>query len=161
MTRKNWMVGALCAALLPLAALAGDGAMSGHFHAGMRGGDAALLSGVTLSAAQQTQIEQLHQAAWAQAKPLMQQLHSLHSQKEALLFAAGSVNTASLTALHQQESALRTQLEDLRLNTTLQVRSVLTADQLATAAATHAQMESLHQQMHSLTHPGAASSTAQ
>ena len=151
--------------LLPFAALAQSGdaadAMPGHFGMGMHGQDAALLSGVNLSSAQQTQVQQLHEAARTQAKPLMQQLRSLHQQIEALLFAAGAVNTTQLAALHQQESTLRGQLDDIHLNTLLQVRSVLTADQIAQAAQTHAQMESLHQQMHSLMHQGAMSSTAQ
>ena len=165
MIRRNWMIGALGAALLPFAALAQSGDAPdfapGGFHMGMHGPEAALLSGVNLSSVQQTQVQQLRDAARTQAKPLMQQLRSLHEQIDGLLFAAGAVDTTKLTALRTQEATLRGQLDDLHLNTILQVRSVLTPAQLAQAAATHTQMESLHDQMHNLMHQGAQSPTAQ
>ena len=158
MTRKAWMVGALCAALLPLAAVAQpDGGP--HFH-GMHGGpDSALLQGVTLTDTQKTQIQSIHQTNWATAKPLMQQLHATEEQIEAALLASGNVDTASVTALQATATSLHAQLDQLRLATELQVRNVLTSAQIATAASTHAQMESLHQQMHSLMRSGVESSS--
>jgi len=160
MTRKTWMVGALCAALLPLAALAqpGDGPM--HFHGG-HGPDSALLQGVTLTDAQRSQIQTIHQTNWATAKPLMQQLHETEEQITAALLASGSVNSSQLAALQATASSLHAQLDQLRLSTELQVRALLTSTQVAQAATTHAQMQSLHEQMHSLMHAGAQSSTAQ
>jgi Spy/CpxP family protein refolding chaperone len=162
MNGKKWIIGAICAAALPLAALAqghsGADGMGGHFH-GMHSPDAQLLQGVTLSDAQQTQIQQIHQAGWAQAKPLMQQLHSTESQIRDLFLAPGAVDTAKLTTLRQQASSLHQQLDDMRLNAMLQVRAALTPAQIAQAASNRTQMESLHQQMRNLTHPGAASST--
>jgi Spy/CpxP family protein refolding chaperone len=154
------MVGALCAALLPLAALAqpGDGPM--HFHGG-HGPDSALLQGVTLTETQQSQIQTIHQTNWATAKPLMQQLRATEEQITAALLASGSVNSSQLAALQSTASSLHAQLDQLRLSTELQVRGVLTSAQVAQAASTHAQVESLHQQMHSLMHSGAESSTAQ
>jgi Spy/CpxP family protein refolding chaperone len=158
MTRKTWMVGALCAALLPLAAVAqpGDGP---RFHG--HGPDSALLEGVTLTDAQQTQIQSIHQASWATAKPLMQQLRATEQQITAALLASGSVNSSQLATLQSTASSLHAQLDQQRLSTELQVRAVLTSAQIAQAASTHAQIESLHEQMHSLTHAGAQSSTAQ
>jgi Spy/CpxP family protein refolding chaperone len=152
MNRKTWMIGAIAAALLPLAALAQGDAPNGmmpHFR-GMHGGDSALLAGVTLTSDQQTQITALHQAARTQTKPLMQQLHSLQGQMRDLMLAPGAVNTAQATTLQQQISALHAQLDEQRLNTELQVRAVLTPAQLAQAASTGAQMKALHQQMRSL-----------
>jgi Spy/CpxP family protein refolding chaperone len=152
MNRKTWTIGAICAALLPLAALAQGDAPNGfapHFR-GHGGGDGALLAGVTLTTDQQTQITQIHQAAHAQVKPVMQQLHTIQGQIRDLMLATGDVNTSQLTALQQQASTLRSQLDEQRLNTELQVRAVLTPAQLAAAASTGAQMKALHQQMHSL-----------
>ena len=167
MTRKTWMVGALCAALLPLAAMAqADGPsapadMPAHFH-GMHGGhDSALLQGVTLTDTQRTQIQTIHQAGWAAAKPLMQQLRATEEQITAALLASGNVNSSQLAALQSTASALHAQLDQQRLSTELQVRALLTSAQVAQAASTRAQMQSLHQQMHSLMHAGAESSTAQ
>ncbi|MEI9987979.1 MAG: periplasmic heavy metal sensor [Aliidongia sp.] len=166
MNRKTWMIGALCAALLPLAAVAqqGDapGGMPMHFHGGMHGGGAsALLQGVTLTSTQQTQIASIRQTNWAAAKPIMQQLRATETQIRDLLLAAGSVNTAQLTSLQQTASSLHQQLDAQRLNTMLQIRAVLTSTQIAQAASTHQQMQALHQQMHSLMQSGAESSTAQ
>lgn len=163
MIRKTWMIGAACAVLLPLAVMAQPGdapdGMPMHFH-GMHAPDSALLEGVTLTDAQRTQIQTIHQTNWAAAKPLMQQLHATEEQINQALLAAGSVNTAQVTALETTASSLRSQLDQQRLNNELQVRAVLTPAQLAQAASTHTQLEALHQQMHSLIHAGAQSSTA-
>ena len=161
MNRKTWMVGALYATLLPLAALAQpDGAPEMHFHGG-HGPDSALLQGVTLTDTQRSQIETIHETNWATAKPLMQQLHATEEQITAALLASGSVNSSQLAALQSTASSLRAQLDQQRLSTELQVRALLSSTQLAQAAATHTQIESLHQQMHSLMHAGAQSSTEQ
>jgi Spy/CpxP family protein refolding chaperone len=160
--RKAWMIGAACAALLPLAAMAQPGeGQGGHFRDAAHSPAAELLQGVTLSDAQQAQIAQIRQTAWAAAKPMMQQMRATGSQIRDLMFAAGAVDTAKLTALRQQQSQLRQQLDDQRMNVELQIRATLTSTQLAQAASTHAQVEALHQQMHSLVHAGAASTTAQ
>ena len=162
MTRKTWMVGALCAALLPLAALAQPGdAPEGmmHFHGGH--GDSALLTGVALTDTQRSQIQTIHQTNWAAAKPLMQQLRATEEQITAALLASGNVNSSQLAALQSTASSIHAQLDQQRLSTELQVRAVLTSAQVAQAATNHAQMESLHQQMHSLMHAGAQSSTEQ
>jgi Spy/CpxP family protein refolding chaperone len=153
------MVGALCAALLPLAALAqpGDGPM--HFHGGH--GDSALLEGVTLTDTQRSQIETIHQTNWAAAKPLMQQLRATEEQITAALLASGSVNSSQLAALQSTASSLHAQLDQQRLSTEIQVRALLTSAQVAQAASTHTQMQSLHEQMHSLMHAGAQRSTEQ
>jgi protein CpxP len=158
MIRKTWIAGAVCAALLPLAALAQGDA---HFHGGMHGGASALLSGVTLTSEQQTQVASIRQSAWTTAKPLMQQLHSTEQQIQTLLLTPGAVNTTQLNTLEQTASGLRSQLQDQRLSVELQIRGVLTASQLTQAASTHSQLEALHEQEHSLMHAGAQNSTAQ
>jgi Spy/CpxP family protein refolding chaperone len=159
MNRKTWTIGAICAALLPLAALAQGDAPNGFGHFRGHGGDAALLAGVTLTTDQQTQISQIHQTARAQVKPVMQQLHTIQGQIRDALLASGDVNTSQLTALQAQASQLRSQLDEQRLNTELQVRAVLTPAQLATAASTGAQLKALHQQMHSLMGGASTAST--
>jgi Spy/CpxP family protein refolding chaperone len=157
MNGKTWMIGAICAALLPLAALAqGDG--PARFRGGF-GGEAALLKGVNLSAEQQTAIQTIRQNARTQNKPVMQQLRSVEEQIHSALLASGSVNMSALTALQTQASQLRSQLESARLAARVAVRNTLTSEQLATAAATDAQLHALHQQERSLMHPAATDST--
>jgi Spy/CpxP family protein refolding chaperone len=166
MKGRNWAVGALFAALLPLAAVAQVGGSAsdgipGHFRGAFRGPDAALLSGVNLTEAQQTQIQQIRQTARAQIKPVAQQLRAIEAQIHASLLAPGPVNSTTLTGLQGQASALRTQLDQARTNTLLQVRNVLTAEQLATAASTATQLKSLREQARSLMHPSQDSTTQQ
>jgi Spy/CpxP family protein refolding chaperone len=160
------MIGAACAALLPLAALAqghdGSDSMPGHGRGmGMHGSESEILSGVALTDGQKSQIQSIHQAGWAAAKPMMQQLHAIDEQIRDLLLTPGTVNTGTLTSLRAQQTTLRQQLDDQRMSTILQVRGALTSAQISQAAATHQQMEALHTQMHNLTHPGAASSAVQ
>jgi len=166
MKGKNWVVGAFCAALLPLAAVAqvggnGPDGIPGHFRGAFRGPDAALLSGVNLTEAQQTQIQQIRQTARAQIKPVAQQLRAVETQIHATLLAPGPVNSTTLTGLQGQASALRTQLDQARVNTLLQIRNVLTAEQLATAASTITQLKSLREQARGLMHPSQDSTAPQ
>ena len=160
MNGKTWMIGAICAALLPLAAIA-QGDASGHFRGGFGGGDAALLKGVTLSADQEAAIQAIRQNARTQNKAVAQQLRAVDAQIHSALLASGSVNMAALTALQTQASQLRSQLDQARLAAKVAVRNTLTSEQLATAAATDAQLQSLHQQERSLMHPATDSTTVQ
>src|ERR1700722_14992903 len=116
MNAKTWMIGAACAALLPLAALAQNDRMDGmpgHGHGmGMHGADSEILAGISLTDAQKTQIQSIRQAGWAAARPVMQQLHATDEQIRDLLLTPGAVNTAQLTSLRQQQSTLRGQLDD-------------------------------------------------
>src|ERR1700735_107832 len=109
MNGKTWMIGAICAALLPLAAVA-QGNGPGHFRGGFGGGESALLKGVTLSADQETAIQTIRQNARTQNKPVAQQLRAIEVQIHSALLASGSVNMSALTALQTQASQLRSQL---------------------------------------------------
>lgn len=122
---------------------------AGHgFH---RGDD--FLRGVSLTDAQREQVRQIEQAGWAQAKGGFEQMRSLHEQIMARLLAPGSVTEADLAPLVQQEQTLRAQEDEQRLARALQVRQILTPQQLAEAASRHQQLENLHEQKHQLMQP--------
>ncbi len=129
------------------AALADPGGF-GHHH-----GDDELFRGVAMSDAQRDEIRKIEQAGWTQAKGAFSQMRSVHEQVMARLLAPGSVSEADLAPLVQQEQALRAQLDEQRLASALQMRQVLTPQQLAQAAAQHEQLESLHEQEHQISHP--------
>ena len=112
-----------------------------------------LFQGVALSDAQRDQVKQIEKAGWEQARGTFQQMHSVHEQVMARLLAPGSVSEADLAPLVQQEQALRAQLDQQRLTAALQMRQVLTPQQLAQAAAKHQQLDSLHEQEHQLMQP--------
>jgi len=119
----------------------------GGFGGGPGGGDMEFLHGLNLTDAQKDQAKTIERSAWAQARPLMEQLHTLHEQFVTTLLTAGSTQ-AQAAAIQQQEESVRAQLDTERLGTTMQLRALLTPEQLAQAADLHSKLEALHQQEH-------------
>jgi Spy/CpxP family protein refolding chaperone len=111
------------------------------------------LRGVSLTEAQRDQVRQIEQAGWAQAKNGFEQMRAVHEQIMAKLLAPGSVTEADLAPLVQQAQALRAQADEQHVMRELQLREVLTPQQLAEAASHHQQLESLHEQEHQLMQP--------
>ncbi len=108
------------------------------------------LQGVTLTDAQRTQLHQIMQANWRQMKPQRQTLRSLREQIGDDLASTTAVSAAQLAALQQQAETVRVQLDQARLEAALQVRELLTADQLSRSESVHAQLVTLHQQERSV-----------
>jgi len=121
--------------------------MGGEFH---HGGGMEFLHGLNLTDAQKAQMKSLHQAGWKQMKPIMTQLRSIHEQMVNRMLASGEVTAEALSPLVQQEESLRNQMDAIHLSQTLQMRALLTPEQLAQAASTHAKLETLHQQEHAV-----------
>ena len=109
-----------------------------------------LLRHVNLTADQQTQIHQIMDANFAEARPLIKQLHGIHDSIADKLLNAGTVSTADLTPLQTQESSIHQQLDQQMLATALKIRGVLTPAQLAQAADLHTKLKSLRSQMETL-----------
>ena len=153
MTRSNNRRTVLFASALALSAAAGAHAheWGGHAHGNMMFG---LLDGVTLSDTQQQQVHTVMQSGFAATRSTRQALRALDEQISSAMLSPGTVSTASLTPLLQQQERLRAQLDQERLSVALQVRQVLTASQLAQAAQAHSQLAGLHQQEESIAHPG-------
>lgn len=108
------------------------------------------LKQANLTSDQQTQLNSILQSGAAQAKPLLDQLHSINSQISAKLLQAETPSAADFTSLVQQAAQLQQQLQQQSVALALQVRSILTAEQLAQMAQLSQQMESLHSQMDAL-----------
>lgn len=141
--------------------LASTGAVSaqpgaGGEHDGWRHGDA-LLDGVTLTDTQKTKMHALVKAEHQDSKSLFDQLHAVHEQIEAKLLSAGDVTEAAIAPLAQQEASLMQQLGAKRVANEIAIRNLLTADQIAKAATTHAQLVSLHNQERALRETGETS----
>jgi Spy/CpxP family protein refolding chaperone len=155
------VIGAVCATLLPLVAIAQMPGGPGHFHSQFRGGggEGMLLQGLNLSTDQQTAIRTIHQAAHAQAKPMVEQLRQIRTEMKSAMLAAGPVDANKLATLQTQASTLKSQLDQLRLTSMIQVRNTLTPDQLQQAATTANALSSLHEQERALMHPESATGT--
>ena len=131
---------------------------SGDWHGGGHGGDGMeILHSLSLTDAQKEQAHQIEHASWTQSKPIMEQMHAVHEQIATAVLASGNVTAETLAPLVQQEEQLRTQMDQQRLNTVLQIRALLTPEQLAQAATTHQKLAALHEQEHEVMH---ASETA-
>jgi periplasmic protein CpxP/Spy len=138
-------------ALLPLTAIAqGQTFGAGHHRYGAPRGDLGFLAGVTLTDAQKAQIHQLLRASFAATKPLRQQRHAVRAQISDQLASTASVDATQLSGLQQQAEQLGAQIDAQRLATALQIRALLTPDQLAQAAQVHQQLATLRAQMRSL-----------
>lgn len=134
--------------------LAAGGVQAQGMHPGMHGdmghGYLGFLQGVTLSDAQQAKMHDIMHASWQQLKPQMHQLRALREQIGGDLASTASISAAQLAALQQQAQTLRNQLDQAKLATAMQVRALLTPDQLSRSATVHAQLAALHQQEHAV-----------
>jgi Spy/CpxP family protein refolding chaperone len=149
MTLKRILIGAGLAVALPLTALAvtqgGYPEGFGRGHGGPRG-ELAFLHGIELTDSQKSQLHTIMQNAWKTTGPLEKQDRALHNQVREALLAPGALDSTSLASLTKQEAQLHEQIETARLNTAIQVRGLLTEDQISKAATVHQQLEALRQQ---------------
>jgi Spy/CpxP family protein refolding chaperone len=134
----------------------------GHPRWGMRGmspgmmGDGGsmllplVLKGVDLTPEQETRVQEIMAAHRPTLQTLFQQMRETHEELSAKLFTPGDVQEADLTPYLQRTAQLREQLMQEGLKVALEVRSVLTAEQLAKAAALKSRMKALHSEWRSL-----------
>ena len=146
----------LAAGTLALA-VAGSSRAFGH---GMGGGDACghgglaggrrVLHALALSADQKQGVHDILR----EHRPTLAQLGANEmTARQAIadkLLGTGTVTQNDLDALVQQESQARTALMRERMATDLEVRKVLTPEQIQKAATIHAGMKQLHDQMRQL-----------
>ena len=125
-----------------------------HGRAGGGHGYLGFLQGVQLTGSQRQQMHGLMKAAWAQDKAQAKQLRALKTQIADEMAGAGAVSADRMSGLQQQAAAIAEQLDADRLSVAMQVRGLLTPDQLAQSASVHTQMKSLHQQEHALLQQG-------
>ena len=111
------------------------------------------LSSLNLNADQQAQVKSILSTYRTAARPIIQQIWQAQSGLGDKLLAPGQVQTADVQGQLQLISQLRAQLLQLSAQATVDVRNVLTADQLNTAAQNKAKMKDLRSQMRQLMAP--------
>jgi periplasmic protein CpxP/Spy len=111
------------------------------------------LRAADLTSAQQAQIKQILHDNRANMQTQFEQMHAAREAMASKLFSAGTVAASDLSTETQQISQAQQQMLQNELNVALQVRAVLTPDQLQKVAQLHAKFESLHQQMRALMGP--------
>jgi Spy/CpxP family protein refolding chaperone len=128
----------------PLPDMMGEGAPGGGPDLPM------FLRGASLRPDQRAQAQRILDRSHPAFARLFDQIHTSKQQLGDQLFAPGTVNSASLENTSRQLAGLQAQLADLELQTALQIRALLTPDQLSRVAEFHQKVESLHRQMHDL-----------
>ncbi len=160
-TRKEWrgavvLVGVLAAGLWTTSAF---GRPPGGRDAGWeRGGDAMslpqLIRGVGLTEAQRSQIRQIVTSHRPKFEALQRQLRAAREQLDEKLYSPGPVKLEDLAPLTQQIGKLREPLMQESLQVALEVRKVLTPDQLAKAMRRRQRLNELRAEIRSLLEEG-------
>ena len=109
-----------------------------------------VVKGVGLTEAQQVQVKQIVGAHQAQFRALLAQLRSAHEQLGEKLYAPGPLQAGDVAPLVQQVGQLRGLLTQEALQVALEVRAVLTPEQLARAEQIRHKLKDLRSEMRSL-----------
>jgi len=148
--RSNLAVAAIVASILLTGTAFGEGVGPGRHGTGWGG---PILRSVGLTDAQKAQIHQIMASHRPQFRALREQLRAARSQLGDQLYGANPVTTATLAPLTQQIDKLREQLAQERLQVALEIRGVLTSDQLAKATQIRLELSQLRSRMRTLLNP--------
>lgn len=109
-----------------------------------------VLRGVDLTEAQEKQVRAIMEAHRATFRTLFGELQAAQGDMADKLFAPGEVRAEDLTSQLQRVAQLREQLMQEGLKVALEVRGILTPEQLAKAAELKERVRSLHTEMREL-----------
>ena len=109
-----------------------------------------VLKGVDLTDAQEKRVQEIMAAHRARLRTLFSELQATHKDLGDKLFAPGDVRLEDFTPQMQQMGQLREQLMQEGLKAAVEVRNLLTPEQLAKAAEIKDRMRALHTEMREL-----------
>lgn len=109
-----------------------------------------LVKGVELTEAQQSQVKQIVAAHQPQFRALLSQIRSLREQLGEKLYAPGPLKADDVAPLMQQIGQLRGQLTQEAVQVALEIRAVLTPEQLARAEQIQHKLKDLRSEMRGL-----------
>jgi Spy/CpxP family protein refolding chaperone len=124
-----------------------------HHHHDLMGGPM-MLGTLGLTSDQKTQVHQIMSTLRTNLEPLFEQLHQGHAQITTKLLAPGPVTMADLSPILTQNDSIQQQIEQQKMAAVLQVRSLLTADQLSKAATVQQKLQQIHAEMKALFNNG-------
>jgi len=112
-----------------------------------------MIRAANLAPEQQTRVRAILSAHRATARPLIEQLRQAQQELGDKLLAPGQVQAADLQPQLQRISRLRDQLAQDSASAALEVRAVLTPEQLARVAQTKERLRQLREEMRQLMQP--------
>ena len=154
------LAAALLAAAVGGPAVAQSPPLGGGHESGMRWGAgrgegelALMIRAANLTPEQQTRVREILSAHRAAARPVVAQLRGAQAELGQKLLAPGPVQAADLQPLLQRIGQLRAQLAQDSATAALEVRAVLTPEQLARVAQTKERLSQLREEMRQLLQP--------
>jgi Spy/CpxP family protein refolding chaperone len=102
---------------------------------------------------QKKQIHDILESSRKNTASQMEQMRSIRDQIADKLLSSGPVSASDLTPLLAQQSTLQQQLDTQMIATAIQIRGVLTADQLTKMAAAHEKLKQIHSQIDAILGP--------
>ncbi len=111
------------------------------------------LRAANLTADQKKQVHDIVDASMTSSKSQMEQMHSIRDQIADKLLSSGTVSASDLAPLLAQQSTLQQQLDSQMVATAIQIRGVLTSDQLSKVAAAHEKLKQIHSQIDAILGP--------
>ena len=112
-----------------------------------------MIRAANLTPDQQTRVRAILSAHRATARPLIEQLRQAQQELGGKLLAPGPVQAADLQPQLQRIGQLRDQLAQDSAGAALEVRAVLTPEQLARVAQTKERLRQLREEMRQLVQP--------
>lgn len=103
-----------------------------------------------LTSDQQAKVHNIMRSNFSQAQPLLKQLRGVHDQIADKLMSTGTVSVSDLAPLQAQETQIQQQLDSQMMSTALQIRGLLSKEQLTRIANLHNQLKSLRAQIDEL-----------
>ena len=158
-TRARGLAAVIVSALLLAATAAPAFAQAPGRESGMRNGSRGdgelwlMIRAAQLTPEQQTKGRAILSAHRASARPVIEQLRQAQQELGSKLLAPGSVQAADLQPQLQRIGQLRDQLAQDSANAALEVRAVLTPEQLARVVQTKDRLKQLREEMRQLMQP--------
>ncbi len=159
MIRMRDLAGVLVGVLLLIAAAAPALAQGPGRESSMRGGGRGdgelwlMIRAANLTPEQQTRVRAILAAHRTSARPLIEQLRQAQQELGTKLLAPGQVQAADLQPQLQRISQLRDQLAQDSASAALEVRAVLTPEQLARVVLTKDRLKQLREEIRQLMQP--------
>ena len=152
-TRRTWTI--VLAALLAVPLWAGSPGAQSRFSTMERGGDSGLmlpmlLRGAHLTPDQESRVKAIVEAHRATFRSVSEQLRTAQEEMASKLLGTAAVKADDLAPAVQRIAQLREQLLREAMATALEVRAVLTPEQIAKVAQTHERMKQLRAEMRAL-----------
>jgi Spy/CpxP family protein refolding chaperone len=109
-----------------------------------------LLRGASLTETQVAKIRELRKKQWDEEKEIQTKMSALWSQFDEKFTVDGPIDAAELSSIEQQFEQLQARSERAKFMVMLQIRELLTAEQLTRVSQTHQKLKDLNAQMRAL-----------